>query len=97
MSEYDKYILNEKNKFVNEEFIESTLKKYSINHKVININNFRLAFVHISYLKNQQLTDKFIKLLKEIKSSTIQLTFPMLSICILPQILFLPSFKQKKL
>ena len=49
MSEYDKYILNEKNKFVNEEFIESTLKKYSINHKVININNFRLAFVHISY------------------------------------------------
>ena len=31
MSEYDKYILNEKNKFVNEEFIESTLKKYSIN------------------------------------------------------------------
>lgn len=66
MGEYDKYILNEKNKFVNEEFIESTLKKYSINHKVININNFRLAFVHISYLQNQQLTDKFIKLLKEI-------------------------------
>lgn len=67
MGEYDKYILNENNKFITEKFIESTLKKYSINHKVININNFCLAFVHISYLKNQQLTDKFIKLLQELE------------------------------
>jgi dsRNA-specific ribonuclease len=64
--QYEKYILNEKNKFITSEFIEATLNKYSINHKVININNFRQAFVHISYLKEQQLTEKFIKLLKEI-------------------------------
>lgn len=65
--QYEKYILNEKNKFISSEFIEATLKKYSINHKVININNFRQAFIHISYLKEQQLTDKFIKLLQELE------------------------------
>jgi len=65
--QYYKYILNEKNKFISAEFIETTLKKYSINHKVININNFRQAFIHISYLKEQQLTDKFIKLLLELE------------------------------
>jgi len=65
--QYEKYILNEKNKFISTEFIETTLKKYSINHKVININNFRQAFIHISYLKEQQLTEKFIKLLHELE------------------------------
>lgn len=66
VSEYKKYILNEKNKVITKEFIEDTLKKYKINHKVQNISNFKTAFVHTSYLKSQQLTDKFIKLLKEI-------------------------------
>jgi dsRNA-specific ribonuclease len=64
---YEQYILNENNKFITKEFIETTLKKYEINHKVKNIDNFKLAYIHISYLQDQQLTDKFIKLLKEIK------------------------------
>ena len=63
---YDKYILNEHNKFITSSFIESTLKKYNIVHTVKDINNFKLAFVHVSYLKDQQLTEKFIKLLTEI-------------------------------
>ena len=63
---YNKYILNEHNKYITSSFIESTLKKYNINHVVKDINNFKLAFIHISYLKDQQLTDKFIKLLTEI-------------------------------
>jgi len=63
---YNKYILNEHNKYITSSFIESTLKKYNINHVVKDINNFKLAFVHVSYLKDQQLTDKFIKLLTEI-------------------------------
>ena len=67
MSEYEEYILNEKNKFVTKKFIEDTLKKYKIDHVVQNLNNFRIAFIHVSYLKEQQLTDKFIKLLKEIE------------------------------
>jgi dsRNA-specific ribonuclease len=67
VSEYEQYILNEKNQIITKKFIESTLKKYDINHTIKNINNFRTAFIHVSYLKNQQLTDKFIKLLKEIE------------------------------
>jgi dsRNA-specific ribonuclease len=65
--EYKEYILNENNKFVTKKFIETTLKKYDIEHTVKELNNFKLAFVHVSYLKKQQLTDKFIKLLKEIE------------------------------
>jgi dsRNA-specific ribonuclease len=64
--EYEKYILNEKNQFISKKFIENTLKKYDINHKVQNLDNFKTAFIHTSYLKSQQLTEKFIKLLKEI-------------------------------
>lgn len=67
MAEYEEYILNEKNKVVTKKFIEQTLKNYNINHVVQDLNNFRIAFIHISYLKEQQLTDKFIKLLKEIE------------------------------
>lgn len=65
--EYKEYILNENNKFITKKFIESTLKKFDIIHSVKNLDNFKLAFVHVSYLKVQQLTDKFIKLLKEIE------------------------------
>ena len=67
MSEYEEYILNEKNKFVTKKFIEDTLKNYNINHVVQDLNKFRIAFIHVSYLKEQQLTDKFVKLLKEIE------------------------------
>jgi dsRNA-specific ribonuclease len=63
---YDKYILNENNKFITKLFIENILQKYNINHTVKNIDNFKLAFVHTSYLRDQQLTEKFIKLLTEI-------------------------------
>ncbi len=65
--EYEEYILNEKNQFVNKKFIENTLRKFGINHTVKNIKNFQIAFIHVSYLKSQQITEKFIKLLKEIK------------------------------
>ena len=71
--QYEKYILNEHNKFITITFIESTLQKYGINHKVVNIDNFKLAFIHVSYLQDQQLTDKFIKLLKEIKPIDLKL------------------------
>jgi dsRNA-specific ribonuclease len=65
--EYEEYILNEKNQFINKKFIENTLRKFGIKHEVKNIKNFQIAFIHVSYLKSQQITEKFIKLLKEIK------------------------------
>lgn len=67
IKEYEQYILNEQNKFITKLFIETTLKKYDINYDIKNIDNFKLAFIHISYLQNQPLTEKFTKLLKEIK------------------------------
>jgi dsRNA-specific ribonuclease len=67
INDIDEYILNEKNVYITKKIIEKTLKKYNIEHTVKNMKNFKTAFVHISYLKNQQLTDKFIKLLKEIE------------------------------
>ena len=44
------YILNEKNKFITKEFIESLLKKYGCKIKIKDIELFRVAMTHISYL-----------------------------------------------
>lgn len=46
----DLYILNEINQYITEEFIEILLKKYGIDHKVINIKIFQEAMIHMSYL-----------------------------------------------
>jgi len=67
VQEYEDHILNKNNKFITKKFIENTLKQYGVNHTVQNIDNFRTAFVHQSYMKKQQLNDKFIKLLQEIE------------------------------
>lgn len=44
-------ILNEKNKYITREYIENTLKKYGIIHKVNKLEEFIIATVHISYMK----------------------------------------------
>lgn len=44
------YILNEKNKFITKEFIETLLKKYGCKVKIKNMELFRNAMTHISYL-----------------------------------------------
>lgn len=44
------YILNEKNVLITESYIEHTLLKYGIKHKVNNLENFRKAMIHTSYL-----------------------------------------------
>ncbi|CAH6421489.1 Ribonuclease III [uncultured virus] len=44
------YILNEKNKWITGEYIENLLKKYSTICKLKNIDSFRIATTHKSYL-----------------------------------------------
>lgn len=66
MEEFKNHILNEKNKYVTKEFIEGTLRKYGIEHKVKNLSAYQTAFVHTSYLSSTVPTDKLVKLLKEI-------------------------------
>jgi dsRNA-specific ribonuclease len=65
-SVYVQHVLNEKNKYISVGFIERILKKYGLEHKVKNLNNFQLAMIHKSYLKNIQLNEKTIKLMKDI-------------------------------
>ena len=75
-SQYEQYVLNEKNKYITKKFIESILKDNNLNHKVVNLENFQHAMIHKSYLKSTVLTEKIIKLLKEIpptKKSSIPL------------------------
>ena len=45
-----KYILNEKNKYITREYIESTLLKFGINIKIGMLEVFQQAMIHLSYL-----------------------------------------------
>lgn len=65
-SNYTQHVLNEKNKFITASFIEKTLKKFGLNHKVQNLQNFQLAMIHKSYLKSIVINEKTIKLMKDI-------------------------------
>lgn len=55
------YILNENNKFITEKFINGIFKKYNIKYKVKNLDTFKRALTHTSYLKLNLLNDKHIK------------------------------------
>ena len=43
------FILNEKNILITKDFINSILKKYNINHTVINLSLYQTAMTHHSY------------------------------------------------
>lgn len=58
------YILNEKNEMITREYIEGLLKRYGIEHKVKNIENYKKAMTHISYLRHDieyYKTNKMVK------------------------------------
>ena len=40
---YVNYVLNERNKLINKEIIESILKEYGLEHKVKNLINFQIT------------------------------------------------------
>lgn len=45
-----RYILNENNKYITKEYVESTLQKYGVNHTIKNTKMFQRAMIHVSYL-----------------------------------------------
>lgn len=59
------HILNEKNRYITEKFINSIFKKYGVEHKVKNINNYQLAMTHISYVEHDVISEKTEKILLE--------------------------------
>jgi dsRNA-specific ribonuclease len=66
-SEYEKYVLNEKNKYITKKDIEKIFKQQYFTHDIKNLDNFQIAMIHKSYLKSTQLNDKTIKAMKEIE------------------------------
>jgi dsRNA-specific ribonuclease len=72
-SEYEKYILNERNKLITIKDIQQIFSKVNFNHEIKNLENFQTAMIHKSYLKNIQLNDKTLKGLKEIQPINIKL------------------------
>jgi len=64
--DFKNHIINEKNIPITKKFIESIFKKYDINHKVKNLDNFQLAMVHISYLTKTTIPEKTARLLKDV-------------------------------
>lgn len=63
--DYSLYILNEKNKFITKQFINSLLARYDIEYTVNNLSFFQRAMTHTSYLKRDFRNDKIVKLVKE--------------------------------
>jgi len=60
------HMINEKNKLITTSFINKIFKNYNLKHKVINLENFQEAMVHISYLERTTITEKTAKILKKV-------------------------------
>lgn len=54
----DLYILNEKNKYIDEKFINDIFKKYKIKYKIQDLYTFQRALIHTSYLIIDDKLDK---------------------------------------
>lgn len=59
------YVLNEKNKYITKDFIDSIFEKYRINHRVKNLPNFQRAMVHSSYIIRDLKEERLAKIIKE--------------------------------
>ncbi len=59
------YVLNEKNKLISKQHIEKILKQYGIVHKVKNLDRFRQAMTHSSYVERDLKNDRIVKIIKE--------------------------------
>ncbi len=56
------YLLNENNKFITVNFIESIFKNYNIATKVYNLDLYKEATTHVSYIKRDFKNDKNFKI-----------------------------------
>lgn len=66
-SEYEKYVLNERNIYITTKDIQKIFLYVNFKHEITNLENFQIALIHKSYLKSVQLNDKTIKTLKEVE------------------------------
>jgi len=64
--DFKNHILNEKNKFITENFINNIFKTYNFSHRVQNLQNYQIAMTHVSYLNKTFLKEKTAKILLDI-------------------------------
>ena len=64
--DFTNHILNENNIEITTKYIESVFEKYGLDHKVKNLENFKLAMVHISYLNRTTITEKTARMLRDV-------------------------------
>jgi dsRNA-specific ribonuclease len=64
--DFKNHIINEKNIPITQKFIESIFKKYNFKHKVVNLDVFQLAMIHVSYLEKTNIPEKTARLLKDV-------------------------------
>jgi len=57
------FILNENNKWIDEKFIKKILFRFGIKYKIKNLNLFKQAMTHKSYINRNFIEDKTIKLM----------------------------------
>lgn len=64
--DFKNHIINEKNIPITEKYINKVFSLYDLKHKVVNLENFQLAMIHISYLNRSNITEKTAKMLKDV-------------------------------
>ena len=60
-----RYILNEKNKYITVEYINNLLNKYGTQYKINKLEIYQQAMTHESYINRDLKNDKIIKMIKE--------------------------------
>lgn len=60
------HVLNEQNKWVNENFINNIFKQYDLDHKVKSIEIYREALIHDSYLVENLMNQKYLRQIKDV-------------------------------
>lgn len=66
-SDYQNYVLNEKNKYITKKDIQNIFNHLNFKHEIHNLENFQIAMIHKSYIKTVQINDKLIKTFKEVE------------------------------
>lgn len=61
--ELSHYIINENNKKITKTTVEKILNDYDVKHKIKNIDEFQLAMIHTSYLKDDIKNNKTLRLI----------------------------------
>ena len=79
-NDFKNHILNEKNTLVTKHFLNNIFKRVEFKHRIKNIENYKMAMTHISYLDKTILKEKTALLLKDVppisnedKKNTIEL------------------------